>query len=98
MEGIVEFLINDQSFDVNATDYRGRTPLHYAVESGHLDIVQLLVENNANLNAEDERGKKPLDLSYAQPQMNEFLATGILSQKTILNFVAMNIPVISAIL
>lgn len=37
--------------NVNARDAIGYTPLHYAAKSGHLDVVQFLVENGADVNA-----------------------------------------------
>ncbi len=39
--------------------YLGVTSLHYAVESGHTDIVKLLLANGANVNTKREfYGKK----------------------------------------
>lgn len=32
-------------------DSEGRTPLHWAVDRGHLNITELLVSKNANVNA-----------------------------------------------
>ena len=37
--------------DVNATDEQGWAPLHYATMYRHTDIVQLLLENGANVDA-----------------------------------------------
>ena len=36
--------------DVNARSKVGRTPLHDAVTIGHLDVVEILLENKANPN------------------------------------------------
>src|SRR6188474_3254511 len=43
-------------------DEIGRTPLHYAVEGGHLEVVKELLEAGANVDAQDERviGDTPL--------------------------------------
>jgi ankyrin repeat protein len=47
--------------DVNVTEGNKWTPLHSASRQGHLDIVTLLHENNANLNARDAYRRTPLD-------------------------------------
>lgn len=42
-----------------------RTPLHLAVEKGHIEIVDLLLANNADINARDYSGRTPLFLAIA---------------------------------
>lgn len=39
----------------------GMTPLHLAVASGHLEVMELLLASNANVDATDKFGKTPLD-------------------------------------
>ncbi|PIK35680.1 putative ankyrin repeat domain-containing protein 26-like [Apostichopus japonicus] len=46
--------------DVNAQDNMGRTPLSYACEIFHNDVVSLLVKNNVDPNLEDNNGNTPL--------------------------------------
>jgi ankyrin repeat protein len=41
-------------------DYYGGTPLHWAAESGHLEVVALLLEKGANVNAQNQHGETPL--------------------------------------
>ncbi|CAN1250832.1 Acyl-CoA-binding domain-containing protein 2 [Linum perenne] len=41
-------------------DSEGRTPLHWAVDRGHRNIVELLVERNADVNAKDNEGQTAL--------------------------------------
>jgi ankyrin repeat protein len=43
-------------------DEIGKTPLHYAVEGGHLEVAKELLEAGANVDAQDERitGDTPL--------------------------------------
>lgn len=47
---------------VDAFDDLGKTPLHYAVESDHVDVAALLIEAGAEVNAHDESviGNTPL--------------------------------------
>jgi uncharacterized protein len=52
--------------DVNKT---GWTPLHYAATSGHLAIMELLLENHAYIDAESPNGTTPLMMAahYGTP-------------------------------
>ena len=51
-----------EGFPLNEFDELGKTPLHYAAEREHLEIVQFLVEYGADVNAHDESqaGNTPL--------------------------------------
>lgn len=51
-----------RKYPVNRFDDLGKTPLHYAVQSGRLDVVERLIKAGANVNAHDERllGDTPL--------------------------------------
>ncbi len=40
---------------VNGFDDLGKTPLHYAVEHGHLAVAAFLIQAGADVNAHDER-------------------------------------------
>lgn len=42
--------------DVNLRNNRNQAPLHLAVTQGHLEMVQLLVSEGADVNSEDEDG------------------------------------------
>lgn len=57
----IEALLGKQ-YPVNRFDDLGKTPLHYAVQSGRLDVVDRLIQAGANVNAHDERliGNTPL--------------------------------------
>ncbi|KAJ4828427.1 Acyl-CoA-binding domain-containing protein 1 [Turnera subulata] len=51
--------IND-GVSVDVKDSEGRTPLHWAVDRGHFNIVESLVGKNADINAKDNEGQTPL--------------------------------------
>ena len=51
--------------DVNAK-YEGWTPLHTAVEGGHKEIAELLIDNGADVNAMDKDGRTPLHFASAK--------------------------------
>lgn len=51
----------DNGADVNARGERGMTPLHYAVEQGHAELVQFLLAQGANKNLKDDNGDTPAD-------------------------------------
>ncbi len=46
--------------NVNARDYRKKTPLMYASSNGHLPVVKLLVRKGAKINAVNFRGRTAL--------------------------------------
>jgi len=55
----------DAGVDPNLKNSKGATPLHYAASEGHNDIVELLIERGANVNATDRgKGGTPLDYAY----------------------------------
>jgi len=51
-----------RKYPVNRFDSLGKTPLHYAVREGHLDVVKRLLRAGADVNAHDEKtiGNTPL--------------------------------------
>ena len=55
----------DAGVGVNEESSKGLTPLHYAASTGHNDIVELLIERGANVNATDSgKGATPLDYAH----------------------------------
>ena len=49
--------------DVDAVDGRGRTPLHYAVESGYIDQVTALLQSGADADASFDLGLTALQIA-----------------------------------
>ncbi len=50
----------DAGLKVDAADYHGLTPLHWAAGSGCVECVQLLIEHGADVNAQRNDGRTPL--------------------------------------
>ncbi|HDR88151.1 MAG TPA: hypothetical protein ENN63_00795 [Bacteroidetes bacterium] len=64
--GLAEFLISRgaEVDEVNTTDYYGGyTPLFWAVEDHHEELVRLLIRHGANVNARAANGKTPLSIA-----------------------------------
>ena len=57
----VKSLLEFGTVDVNHTDYDKRTALHLAAGEGHVEMVKLLCQRGANVNAQDRWGNRPLD-------------------------------------
>lgn len=64
-------LLDQNSSDLNALDTQGATPLHYAVQMGHLDSVIVLVGRGAKLAQVDKAGFPPI--FYANDAIKQFL-------------------------
>ncbi len=58
--------------DVNKT---GWTALHYAASNGHVDVIKMLLENHAYIDAESPNGSTPLMMAsmYGNPQSVKLL-------------------------
>lgn len=58
--------------DVNKT---GWTPLHYAASNGQVEVIKLLLENHAYIDAESPNGSTPLMMAsmYGNPQSVKLL-------------------------
>ena len=46
--------------DINVRNYKGKTGLHYAAKAGFLNVINLLIEKGADLDATDNNGETPL--------------------------------------
>lgn len=59
----VQELIEQQPGLVHAADERGNQPIHWAVLTRQLDLIDYLLKHGANINAMRPDGAKPLDLT-----------------------------------
>lgn len=70
-EGAAEMLIDTLGASiVNTTDSKGRTPLHAAAFTDHVECLQLLLSHNAQVNSVDSSGKTPLMMAAENGQTN----------------------------
>jgi ankyrin repeat protein len=60
--GLLSLLIEKNS-NINTVNNKGDTFLHVACRKGLFDFAKCLLENGADLDAEDTNGKTPLDLA-----------------------------------
>ncbi|KAG8381117.1 hypothetical protein BUALT_Bualt06G0089100 [Buddleja alternifolia] len=61
-EGDEEKLLKciESGVPLNLKDSEGRTPLHWAVDRGHVNVTALLLNKNADVNAKDDEGQTAL--------------------------------------
>ena len=59
----IEEEINN-GFDIDSSDKYGYTALHYAASHNQIQVVEILLKNNANLNIEENKlFRTPLDIA-----------------------------------
>ena len=56
--------------DVNQSNDRGYTPLHFAVSMQHSDVVQLLIDAGADIEAKDVQGTTPLHCACSAGELD----------------------------
>ncbi|MFA5119028.1 MAG: ankyrin repeat domain-containing protein [Candidatus Omnitrophota bacterium] len=73
-ETVKDLLASNKDKDVDEKMKHGRTVLHAASESGHLEIVKLLVDAGADMNISANSGMTPLHLAakYGYPEVVKF--------------------------
>ena len=75
-EMLYEMIRRNGQINLNVTSAQfGWTPLHYAIQGGHVSAVQILVENGADQNKQDINGASPLHLAISSgfPEVAEYL-------------------------
>jgi ankyrin repeat protein len=71
---IIKFLI-DKGLDVNNIDNEGTTPLFHAVKSKNIEVIKLLLSNDAKVKVKNNKGQTVLDIarSYNKSDIFELL-------------------------
>ncbi|XP_034952601.1 ankyrin-1-like [Chelonus insularis] len=88
-------LLRKNVVDVNASDRRQSTPLHWAVpKSNNLDIVRFLLDNGADVHASNYQHYRPLNIAI---QHNNFEVVLLLIARGALNGSGLNSSLITAI-
>jgi lysophospholipase len=59
---VLREMVNSK-YDMNLSDYDGRTALHLASENGHLEVVKFLVANGARVDVKDNFGNTSFDIA-----------------------------------
>jgi ankyrin repeat protein len=57
--------------NVNIRNPYGSTPLHLAAEEWNIDLIRVLIENNANVNEPDGNNRTPLESARWKARKNE---------------------------
>ena len=65
--------VREGARDVEATDKRGRTALHYAADAAEMDVLIRLLQSGANVNAKDEKGTTQLHLAVEDVEATRLL-------------------------
>ncbi|PFH45588.1 hypothetical protein AMATHDRAFT_8954 [Amanita thiersii Skay4041] len=61
--GLLRTLVNEDPKRVNAVDEDGRTPLHWAASSGSIEMMRLLIDQNAEVDKPDNSRWTPLHIA-----------------------------------
>lgn len=66
---IARLLLTDAAFDQSAEqgDEAGRTPLAWAARNGHINVMTLLLQHGAYIDAQDQTGSTALAFAIAHP-------------------------------
>lgn len=81
--GVASALLSGPTFDTDAKDGQGRTPLSYASEKGDIRIVESLLRYNAAVNSTDFQERSPL--SYASQKGDTRIVEALLRHNANVN-------------
>ena len=70
---------------VQIPDNDGRTPLHEAVQRGHIAAINILISNNADAKAKDNDGRDPLYVAMAwrEEQAAQLIFNNVFNEDTV---------------
>ncbi|CAG8710498.1 12177_t:CDS:2, partial [Racocetra fulgida] len=71
-ENTVRYLIEKNCKSINAIDQNNETALYEAVWNGHTKIVEILLDQGANINHKNTKGWKPLHVAAISCQVEVF--------------------------
>lgn len=54
---LAKYFLNKKNKNLNARNNKGQTALHIACTTGNEDMINLLLQNGANVNVLDDKGK-----------------------------------------
>ncbi|WP_265017175.1 ankyrin repeat domain-containing protein [Wolbachia endosymbiont (group B) of Endotricha flammealis] len=66
---VLERLI-ERGAKVDVKDEHGNTPLHLACKKGHIELVRILIKNQANIASENREGQMPLYFAAQNPDLS----------------------------
>jgi len=63
-------MLLDNHAIIDAANLNSETPLHLAAKFGHVECIDVLIENGSNVEARDKSGKNCLDLAVENYKKN----------------------------
>eukprot|EP01026_Neomeris_dumetosa_P065773 TRINITY_DN6324_c0_g1_i2.p1 TRINITY_DN6324_c0_g1~~TRINITY_DN6324_c0_g1_i2.p1 ORF type:complete len:646 (+),score=110.02 TRINITY_DN6324_c0_g1_i2:65-2002(+) len=67
-QAVMQELLNQDTIQVNVADKKGLTPVHSLSKYGHDELIELLVDKNAEINSQDNMGNTPLHIAVQQQE------------------------------
>ncbi|XP_033759448.1 serine/threonine-protein phosphatase 6 regulatory ankyrin repeat subunit B-like [Pecten maximus] len=68
---IAQLLLQRDPSVVKCQDHKGRTALHFAIETGNVELVKILIASDADVNAQERFGMTPLMMVCSSDFQNE---------------------------
>jgi ankyrin repeat protein len=75
-------LYSNLNVDINVVNTTGKSPLIFAIQSKNLDVVRLLILQNANLNQKDKMKRSIYDWAKGNDEMSECISNAINDRDT----------------
>jgi ankyrin repeat protein len=79
LKKMVEMFLKIKNISVNIQDYKGYTPIMYAIENNKWEIVSLLVNNNADINLTNNNGNNINEL--VKSEEHKYILSNIINNK-----------------